>query len=183
ARPRGDVAEVTKQRAFVPIFDVGIGTFVFAAADAGEEVGDVGGHAVSLAGIFGDFLVLLVVDRVAVVPHDHRPLFAVEADAEGGAAGAVVGPAQPFPENGLAVRLLVAKVVGDQMGIERLLVVVPAVFAAAGRDPRGVVDAEPPAGYVQGVDAVVAELAVPPVPFPVPFVMHDVVQVRLLGGG
>src|SRR5262249_6271907 len=102
-----------------------------------------------------------------------------------GAAGAVVGPAQPFPENGLAGGLAVraaGEVERRHVSIEGLLIVVPAVFAAAGGDPRRKLHAEPPAGDVEGVNPVVAELAVPPVPFPVPFVVDDIVEVRPLGG-
>src|SRR5208282_1161854 len=66
-------------------------------------------------------------------------------------------------------------------GVGRLLVVGVKVLASAGADPRRGVEPENPAGHVQGVDAVVAQLAGAVVPVPVPVVVEPVGVERPLG--
>src|SRR5262249_18442280 len=66
----------------------------------------------------------------------------------------------------------------DDMGVGRLLVVLEPVAASGRGDANRVVGVEAPAADVDRVDAVVAELAVAPVPEPVPVVVQDVVAIR-----
>src|SRR5262249_21009795 len=63
---------------------------------------------------------------------------------------------------------------GGDLGVRRLLVVVVEVLAApAGNAERGV-EAEHPAGHVEGVDGVVADLAGAVIPEPVPMIMKAI---------
>src|SRR4051794_834756 len=71
---------------------------------------------------------------------------------------------------------------GDGACVGRLLVVVVAELGAGGGDVRGVVDAEGPAADIDRVNAIVAELAVSPVPEIVPVVRNDVVAIGLGDG-
>src|SRR5687767_2743729 len=63
------------------------------------------------------------------------------------------------------------------LGVGKLPVVVEVVAAASGAHARGILDAERPAGDVDLVRAVVADLARSPPTEPVPVVMHDVVAI------
>src|SRR4051812_43146918 len=71
---------------------------------------------------------------------------------------------------------------GDGAGVGRLLVVVIAELGAGGGDVRGVVDAEGPAADIDRMNAVIAELAVSPVPEIVPVVRNDVIAIGLGDG-
>src|SRR5262249_3709701 len=71
----------------------------------------------------------------------------------------------------------------SHLGAGRLTLVLVAEPAAEAPDlgrQRGALDG--PAGHVDFVDALVADVAVAEVPEPVPVVMHQVAVVRLLGG-
>src|SRR4029077_18994218 len=71
--------------------------------------------------------------------------------------------------------------IGD-VGIGSLLIVAEAV-AAPGRDNRGgELHIQPPPAQVQGVDAIITELAIPPVPDPVRVVMDAIVVIGLARG-
>src|SRR4051794_13047987 len=59
------------------------------------------------------------------------------------------------------------------MRIGRFLVVVVAIFAAAARHTNRVIGLQAPASDIERVNAVVAELAVAPVPMPMPVVGDD----------
>ena len=79
-----------------------------AAADVGKEVFHVY-HVAPFAGAFVDWLVVEVVDDVAVAGHDHRSLLAVEGCAESFAfdtAGDQLSPSQrieQLPKSKVAV--------------------------------------------------------------------------------
>src|SRR5262249_5959930 len=62
----------------------------------------------------------------------------------------------------------------DEVGVGSFLVVLEAVAAAGRGDPGREIDAQAPAAQVDHVDAVVAQLAVAPVPEPVPVVVQVV---------
>src|SRR5687768_1589897 len=76
-----------------------------------------------------------------------------------------------------------AEVEAGDAGVWSFLVVVEMVAAAFVGDAARMGYAEAPTGDVEGVDAVVAEFAVAPVPMPVPVVMNEVVLIRTLGSG
>ena len=162
----GDGAEVAEQGALVADLDLGVGRR--AGADGGEEVGQVDGVAAAAALLF-DELVLAVEDGPLVAGQDHRRLVAVEGDAETVALEAARQATVAFPGEPL-----VAEIEGGDQRVGRFLVVLEEVAAAAGGDALRVIDLQAPAGQVEHVDAVVADLAGAPVPEPVPVVMEDV---------
>src|SRR4051812_33704291 len=75
----------------------------------------------------------------------------------------------------------IAEMKGGGAGIGSFLVVLEMVAAAAKSNARGIINAEPPSGQVEGVDTVVSEFAVAPMPAPMPVVMHEVIDVRAFG--
>ena len=72
---------------------------------------------------------------------------------------------------------------GHDLGVGDFLVVVEDVLAPARADGDRGVDPQAPAGDVDAVDAVVAQLAGPPVPEPVPVVVEAILHERAVGGG
>src|SRR5206468_2189736 len=77
----------------------------------------------------------------------------------------------------------VVEVVRHHLGVGGLLVVVVEILAPAAGDALGGVEAEHPSGGVEGVDAVVAQLAGAVIPVPVPLVVKAVrVEGPLRGG-
>src|SRR4051812_38563974 len=76
-----------------------------------------------------------------------------------------------------------AEIVLGDGGVGCFLVVIEMITAAVAGHFCGVRDLESPSGDVQGVDAVVPEFAVAPMPAPMPIVMEEIIDVRALGGG
>ena len=72
---------------------------------------------------------------------------------------------------------------GDDLGVGHFLVVVEDELAARRADGERRIDAQAPAGDVDAVDAVVAQLAGAPVPEPVPVVVKSVRVKRPVGRG
>src|SRR5205807_9435482 len=82
-----------------------------------------------------------------------------------------------LPDDGLAPRELEAGL----LGVGELPVVVEVITPAHRRDANGIVHAQGPAGDVDLVRAVVADLTRAPAPEPMPVVVDDVVAVRGVG--
>ncbi len=119
----------------------------------------------------GDLLAVGVENLVARVGEHEAALLAVEGDERETFAFARVAAALlPCDEHGAAVER-------RDTGVGGLLVVVGEVAAAAESHAQGAVESEGPAGEVERVHRVIAELAVAPVPEPVPVVVDDVVAV------
>ena len=176
----GDVAEMTEQGAEVAFFDFGVQLSF--AADGIDEVLEVGGVA-GWSSAFGDFHAFPVVNDVTATLDVERTFLAVEGDLVLGIGWRAIGPAAIFPCDGDGSGLG-GEIEGDRVGVRRFLIVVGiADLGAATDDASGIIDAEAPADHVEGVDAVVAELAVAPVPEPVPIVVNVVGAEFLLRSG
>src|SRR2546426_2801583 len=181
-----DVAEVAQQHALRPLLDRlpqrGAG------ADRVHEVVDVQGrHVVVGAGVEAvprprgegrlHHLLLEIVHRITVAVEHHAAGRAQDGRAARPAERGQAVAALPLPDDGLPAREL-------ETGLLRIgeLPIVGEVMAAAeGRDTRGVAHAQRPAGDVDLVRAVVADLARSPAPEPMPIVVNDVVAVRGVG--
>src|SRR5207245_86231 len=100
---------------------------------------------------------------------DQCALFAVQDNAERLALGAGLRPDAMLPDDRRA-----GEIVGGGVRGRRLLIVVVEELAAAAGDARRSVEAGQHADQVEGVDAVVAQLAGAVVPVPVPVVMEAV---------
>src|SRR3954452_18825658 len=75
-------------------------------------------------------------------------------------------------------RPFVPKVKRGDPGVWRLLIIVEMVAPASERHARRKIRAEPPAGDIERMNAIVAEFAVAPVPAPMPVVVHEIVNIR-----
>jgi len=147
-------------------FDVRVGAV--AGADAVEEVGGVG----VIGELSFDRFEGLVAgpDDLAAgfLAEEHDALSAVEGVAVFGAFLEVGGP-DALLVNELFLFAVQIVLEADVLGVGELLVVVEEVFASERRDAVGVCfDAEPPAGDVDVVDAVVADVAAAKVVEPAP---------------
>ena len=179
----GDVGIVAEHRALLTLANLGVGTLI--RAHALHEVGKVlvfttdTAHGVAFAAglLAGHFLALQVVEFVARAHDGKRAAFTVEGD---GALrlGLAIVTAALLPRDEL-----VAVVERRDAGVRRLLVVLEPVASAAEGDAARRVHAQSPARHIHGVDGVVAEFAVAPVPEPVPVVVDEVVLERLLRRG
>src|SRR5438445_1770921 len=178
-----DVAEVAQQDALRPLLDRLMKGD--AAADCVHEVVDVershvvvGADVEAISRVRGKGrlhdLVLEIVDRVAVTVHDHAATGAQDGGAPLAAVRIQAVAALSLPDDGLAARELET----GFLRVGELPVVGEVIAAADRRDARGIAHAQRPAGDVDLVGAVVADLARAPAPEPVPVVMDDVVAVR-----
>src|SRR5437660_4515015 len=181
-----DAAEVTQQHALGSLVDRLVQRR--AAADRLHEVGDVQrGHVVvgtdveAVRVLRGQrllhHLVVEVGHDVAVAVHDHAARRAQDGRAPLAAERGQAVAALPLPDDRLASGELEA----GFLGVGELPVVGEVIAAADRRDARGIAHAQGPAGDVDLVGPVVAELARPPAVEPVPVVVDDVVVVRRVG--
>src|SRR5213080_2681377 len=181
-----DVAEVAQQHALRPFLDRLMERG--AGADRVHEVVDVQrGHVVVGAGVEAvprpqgerrlHHLLLEVVHGVAVAVEHHAARRPQDSRAARAAVRAQAVAALALPDDGLPARELEA----GFLRIGELPIVGEVIAAADGRDARGVAHAQGPAGDVDLVRAVVADLARPPAPEPVPIVMNDVVAIGGVG--
>src|SRR5262245_22347826 len=173
--PVGDVAQMAQERALVPLLDLAVDLLI-------PPVGRQPVAEVSVLPRLGrrellDLLALHVVDRVPAVLEYQAPLLAVEDHVEGRPARAGVA-AQSLPGDHFAAVELEA----DGVRVRSLLVVFVPVAAARRGHVHRVIDPEAPPADVDRVDPVVAQLAVAPVPEPVPVVVEVVVLERPVRG-
>src|SRR5205823_6484922 len=181
-----DVAEVAEQHALRALLDRLVQRG--AAADRVHEIGDVQrGHVVVRTGVEavhvlrgqrlpGD-LVVEVVHSVAVTVHDDAARGAEDGGAALAAEGGQAVAALSLPDDGLPARELEA----GFLGVGELPIVGEVIATADRGDARGVAHGQRPAGDVDLVRAVVADLAGAPAPEPMPVVMDDIVVVRSVG--
>src|SRR5262249_55198676 len=114
-----------------------------------------------------------VVNPAVVVGHDEIAFIPVETDPESDAFETARVTTVALPG-----RRLVAELVGGHVDVRGFLVVLILVTAPGAGHQAWVIPPQPPPGDVEGVNAVVAQLPVAPVPAPVPVVMHQVVDIR-----
>src|SRR5216117_1464276 len=181
--PLRDVAEMAEQHRLRPLLDRLAQRR--AGADGVHEVRDVQGRelvvaargervAARLGQRFLDDLVLEIVYRVTVLVQHHAARGALDARAARAVLGREAVAGESLPDD----RLLPCELEADLLSVRELPVVRKVVATADRDDARGVIHAQRPAGDVDLVRAVVADLAGAPAPEPVPVVVDDVVLIR-----
>src|SRR5436305_15224864 len=61
-------------------------------------------------------------------------------------------------------------------GVRRLLIVFVMIASAIASDAIRIINLQPPSRHVEKVDPVIADLAVAPMPAPMPLIMHQIVN-------
>ena len=152
------------------MLDFGSEQFWTARAYRSQEVGHVNRFAAGTALMFLLRLILAVKHfEVAVRIECERPVGAVERHKLISMSIA----AQALP----AYRLSAGEFVTDGLGIGSLLVVCKGVASATGYHPLRRDDIQSPAAQIKGVNAIVSQFAVTPMPTPMPIVMDQIVDV------
>src|SRR5215467_8138784 len=135
-------------------------------------------HILVLPAEFSEDLVLQIADFYAVVSLDKGAFLAVKIYAESRAFEAMRIAALAFPGDGF-----VAEIKTGDVDVGSLLIVVEMITTAAARDTMRKMNAQSPAGEVEGMNAIIAEFTGAPMPEMMPVVVEDVVLVRAFGSG
>src|ERR1039458_6314187 len=190
AQAVGNVGQVNQRRGDGALFDGRVKVRRLAAAHGVNEVGPVIAHRLDGGRPRPRLLVAAEPGGVLVgvfVPHREIALGAVERGSDGvtgfglADAGFVVGdPVADFKDQYLLRGALVEFESGGQ-GVGRLLIVIENEMAAEAADRGGIFHSQAPAGHIELVNSLVAQVAVAVIPKPVPVVVQPVSRVLVLG--